>query len=135
MIFFCAVVLILSANNAFACTCIESSFEDSQKQNSKIFSGKVIRVQTGKLFRKARIRVENVWKGSLPKTITVTTMANGSLCAYKFLFGKSYLIYTNDEDTNDLSVGTCSRTALLSEAKKDLEALNNLQQRIKSSPK
>jgi hypothetical protein len=114
--------------------------EGAYKQNSAIFSGKVISIKkTGNFWNTVKIRVGKSWKGNLSKTITISTASAGSMCGYKFVTGKSFLIYANGNDPNELAVSLCSRTALLSESKEDVETLNDLlmknDSKIKSSPK
>lgn len=136
--FFCAVVLILSASDVFACTCmhLRGTVEDGYKRYPVIFSGKVISsVKSGDYSRKVTIQVQNSWKSKLPKTVTVFTGAQTSMCGFPFKKGESYLIYADGEKVKDLSVTLCSRTTLLSGAADDIEALNNLQKETKSSPK
>ena len=137
-IFFCAVVLIVSAGDVFACTCmhLRGTVETGYESHPKIFSGKVISsVKSGNYSLKVKIQVQNSWKGKLPKIVTVFTGAQTSMCGFPFKKGKSYLIYADGEKMKDLSVTLCSRTTLLSNAAEDMEALNNLQKETKSSPK
>jgi len=140
--FFCAVVLILSAGDIFACTCMHliKPVEGAYKQNSAIFSGKVISIKkTDNFFNIIKIKVGKSWKGKLSKTITISTAAAGSMCGYKFVIGKSFLTYADGDNQNNFRVSLCSRTALLSGSKEDIETLNNLlakdDSKTKSSPK
>ena len=138
--FFCLVVLIWSAGEIFACTCVKPKpVEAVYEQHSAIFSGKVTSVKTVENIRRVKIRVEKLWKGNLPKTITFSTMAVGSMCGYNFAFGKRYLIYASGENMNELSTSICTRTGLLSKSKEDVETLNKLgakdDSKTKSSPK
>jgi len=137
----CAAVFILSASEVFACTCVKPKpVKEVYEYTSAIFSGKIISTRlSGKYGRKIIIRVEKSWKGKLPKTVTISTIAVGSMCGYTFTVGKRYLIYAGGDKATDLSTDICSRTSLLSEAKEDVEILNGLLTndlaKTKSSPK
>lgn len=66
------------------------------------------------------LRVSEVWKGDVGKTLRVTTSADsGAGCGYPFEEGKEYLVYAGE----DASVSLCSETKPLSSAGADLEAL------------
>ena len=137
-IFFCAVVLIVSAGNVFACTCmhLRGTVETGYERYPEIFSGKVISsVKSGNYSLKVTIQVQNSWKGKLPKTVTVFTGAQTSMCGFPFKKGESYLIYADGEKLKDLSVTLCSRTTSLSDATEDIEMLDKLRKEAKSSPK
>jgi len=111
---------------------VEAAYEG----NSVIFSGKVISsVKSGDWNRKITVRVQNSWKGKLPKTVTISTNAATSMCGYPFSKGKSYLIYADGKKASDLSVTLCTRTTLLSNAVEDIEELDKLREETKSSPK
>lgn len=136
---FCVVVLAVTASDVFACSCVPQRPVSEEFENfSTIFSGKVISVKTRRYTKRVTIKVEKSWKNSLPKTITLSTVAAGAMCGYSFTVGKRYLLYADGENSKNLSVSICSRTALLSNAKEDIEILNQLSKKrgaAKSSPK
>lgn len=141
-IIFCAAVLIFSANDVSACSCVpQKPVGEVYESESAIFSGKIIGVRrSGKYLRKIIVKVEKSWKGELPKTVAISTTAVGSMCGYNFSVGKRYLIYVSDGDkTTVLSASICSRTKLFSESKDDVKILDGLTAndavKTKSSPK
>lgn len=134
-IYFCAAVFVFSTVEAFACSCVvPPPVEEVFGNYPAIFSGKVISsANVRNSVRKVRIKVSNSWKGKAPKIVTIKTSAAGSMCGYYFTVGKSYLIYADGEAWKNLSVSLCSRTQLLSYAKEDVKALNDLPPETKSA--
>jgi len=124
--FICICLYIFSADNVFACICATREFEDEYKSATMIFSGKVISVETEKSRRKVKIKIENSWKGNLPEIVTISGPSNDVPCGYKLAVGEKYLIYSDDEKASDLHINFCSRTTILSMAKKDIKLLKSL---------
>jgi len=132
---------------ASACTC---GIEGSPKERARgaiagsdaVFSGEVVALEKeppetemvegtmltviGGGGREATVtlRVSEAWKGPKQQTVQFTTpVADGISCAYPFEEGREYLVYADGEQ--DLRVGGCSETKMLSEADTDLALLGN----------
>ena len=71
------------------------------------------------------LEVSTVWKGDVDRDMYVTTPPTGGSCGFAFEEGREYILYAHDSPYDDggYSVSICSRTALLSEAQADLDAL------------
>ena len=69
--------------------------------------------------------VSAVWKGSVHETTYITTPPTGGSCGYTFVEGEEYIVYASASPYGDDSytASICSRTALLSAAQADLDAL------------
>lgn len=133
---FSFVWFLASAGEAFACKCAQpgSPTEELGKFDA-VFSGKVFLVQhsydpEGKtVTREDRstigFEVSTVWKGTVHETMYITTPPTGGSCGYTFVEGEEYIVYASDSHYGDDSytASICSRTALLSAAQADLEAL------------
>ena len=126
-----AVLALGLAGDAAACSCMEPGPPAQELENADaVFSGKVVKVEPfTEGFQKLRVTFEldRVWKGLAEgDRVTLTTAADSATCGYPFEKGKSYLVYAYGEE-GELTGTLCSRTALLKEAKEDLEALGEPQ--------
>ena len=137
LIVLCAAFLILSVSDVSACSCVKPKpVEEVYEYTDAIFSGKIISTKLhGKYARRIIVKVEKSWKGKLPKTVTISTIAVGSMCGYSFTVGKRYLIYAGGDKMTDLSTDICTRTSLLSQAKEDVEILDGLPAKNKANTK
>ena len=127
---------LVSAGQAYACKCAEPGppLEEIGKFDA-VFAGKVISVQhsydpEGKTVTPddrstIGFEVSAVWKGVVHETTYITTPPTGGSCGYTFVEGEEYIVYASDSHYGDDSytASICSRTALLSAAQADLEAL------------
>ena len=135
-----AFFLLFGAPRAFACSCLlpegpRSKLVAEAKQGSHaIFSGKVIKIVENPNAQKMQdqyisveLRVVEIWKGTLGKTVTIRTGANDGNCRFPFKVGQTYLVYAENSTmyspTEMLSTGICSRTALYSKGKPDIRYL------------
>jgi hypothetical protein len=69
------------------------------------------------------VRVKEVWKGEVTEEVQVHTAGSSAACGYSFAKGSVYLIYAVRDEADPLRVSLCSRTALLDDAKEDLDSL------------
>lgn len=127
---------LVSVNSAYACKCVlpGSPTEEIEKFDA-VFAGTVFLVQhsydpegkTDALEDRSTIgfEVSAVWKGAIHETTYITTPPTGGACGYTFVEGEEYIVYAYDSHYGDDSytASVCSRTALLSEAQVDLNAL------------
>ena len=123
---------LFSNNEVFACSCLPFDDESvtqqvnrAKKDASVVFSGKVLEVvrKPGSSSIVVKFRAEKAWKGNVSKRISLSTGADSALCGFNFEVGKSYLIYAQGTDANNLQTNICTRTAGLTNAKADLKAL------------
>jgi len=131
-----AVWFLLSAEQVLACSCVQpgSPIEELGKFDA-VFAGKVFVVQHSydpnakSVTREDRttigFEVSTVWKGAVHETMYITTPPMGGSCGYTFVEGEEYIVYASDSHYGDDSytANICSRTALLSAAQADLDAL------------
>ncbi len=120
----------------YACSCAVPGppMEELAKFDA-VFVGEVILVQhsydpEGKtVTREDRstigFAVSTVWKGAVHEVMYITTPPTGGSCGYTFVEGEEYIVYASDShyDDDSYTASICSRTALLSEAQTDIDAL------------
>ena len=128
--------LLVSAGQVYACKCAEPGppIEELGKFDA-VFVGKVFLVQhtydpnaktvTQEDRSTIGFEVSTVWKGVVHEVMYITTPPTGGSCGYTFVEGEEYIVYASDSHYGDDSytASICSRTALLSEAQADLDAL------------
>lgn len=127
---------LVSAGQVYACSCAQpgSPLEEIEKF-SAVFAGKVFLVQhsydpsaksvTPEDRTTIGFEVSTVWKGTVHEVMYITTPPTGGSCGYTFVEGEEYVVYASDSYYGDDSytASICSRTALLSEAQADIDAL------------
>ena len=152
--------LILSANFAYPCTCLQISHRKEFRQTDAIFAGQVIdisedksfvppKLDDSKLSRETlarrqkmvdsqrryivRFKVEKKFKGVGGKEITLYTFQSDSPCSgIAFTEGERYLIYADRNEDGLSDGGLCSRTRKLDETSKGYRELNSFWFRFKS---
>lgn len=94
-LFFC--LLVLSAHNASACSCMPLSFEDKVANSGAIFSGTVMEVtgaSGGRCGPKtATVKVNKAWKGDIPETLEMQVSDGCVGCGMYLTNGVTYLFY------------------------------------------
>lgn len=127
---------LASAGQAFACKCAEpgTPLEEIEKFDA-VFVGTVFSVQhsydpegksvTPEDRTTIGFEASTVWKGTVHETMYITTPPTGGSCGYTFVAGEEYIVYASESHYGDDSytASICSRTALLSDAQADLDAL------------
>ncbi len=127
---------LAAAGQALACSCVEpdSPTEELAKFDA-VFVGTVFSVQhsydpegtsvTPDDRTTIGFEVSTVWKGTVHETMYITTPPTGGSCGYTFVAGEEYIVYAYESHYGDDSytASICSRTALLSAAQADLDAL------------
>ncbi|HEY0606178.1 MAG TPA: hypothetical protein VGD58_24870 [Herpetosiphonaceae bacterium] len=117
-----------STRCVFACSCImPGTPQEEITRSDAVFSGKVTQLTPTKALDgteaiKVSFEVGQVWKGQIPQELLVETSSSSASCGYSFESGKEYLVYAYSNE-GQLSVGLCSRTALLADAQEDVTAL------------
>lgn len=131
-IFAVLAFLIFTNTEIYACSCFNPDNETlvqrvnkAKKDSQAVFSGRVLEViqKPEKHQIVVKLRAEKSWKGNVSRQITIVTASDSALCGYNFEVGKSYLIYAQGSDANNLQTNLCTRTAGFSEAKADLKVL------------
>jgi hypothetical protein len=110
----------------YACSCIVPPPPDQALQQANaVFAGKVISIKENndKYEKTVLFEVTTTWKGIDQKQIEITTPLNSAACGYEFKEGQQYLVYANQEESNQFETNLCTRTAELSSAKEDLSVL------------
>ena len=113
-----------------ACKCAQpGSPSDELKKFSAVFAGTVVSIQhsfdpdaesySPEDRTTVQFEVSTTWKGAVHEDMYVTTPPTGGSCGFAFIEGEDYIVYAYDSYT----VGICSRTALLRQARADLDAL------------
>lgn len=126
-----AVAALALPRPAQACTCIPAPTPLVALDSSDaVFSGTVehiakVRGSHGYPVHLVTIRVIESWKGVSESRVVVQTATNSAACGYHFRKGEDYLVYANSWQDQPLSTGICTRTAELSRATEDLEALDD----------
>ena len=131
-----ACALGLTTFSAAACSCMPSPPpQEALAKADAVFSGTVENIEKtsekvlydGKESSyerlKVTVRVQESWKGTNAATLVVYTSPNGASCGYRFTKGTRYLIYAGHGEKKELVASLCSRTASMSQAQGDLQAL------------
>ena len=128
--------LLGSTGQAYACSCADpGSPVDALETSAAVFAGRVVSIEGGFDPDKAPYSPEDrttvefevgaVWKGVVHERMYVTTRPDGASCGFAFVEGEEYVVYAHDSAEVDGGYGVylCSRTALLSQAQADIDAL------------
>ena len=145
--------LILSANVAYSCTCLQISHRKEFRQADAVFVGQVIDISEDKSFVPpklsvspyiqkiidsqkryiVRFRVEKKFKGVGAEEILLSTFQSDSPCSGSaFTEGWRYVIYANRIEESLTDGGLCSRTRKLDETSKEYKELSSLWFRFRS---
>jgi hypothetical protein len=126
-------LLALAQADSLACTCslpfpklsLRKQVMKARNESRVVFSGKVLEItenpQTYSVT--VKLKVERVWKGSLPEEISIVTGRGGGDCGYRFELGESYLVYAYSSNESSLGTNICQRTSKLLGAANDLKIL------------
>lgn len=119
-----------------ACKCAQPGTPSEEMEKfSAVFAGEVISIQhsydpnASSVSREDRttvgFAVSTVWKGAVHEEMYITTPPTGGSCGFTFSEGDEYIVYAYDSpyEEGGYTVGICSRTALLSQAQADIDAL------------
>ncbi|MHA7963185.1 hypothetical protein ACX93W_03495 [Paenibacillus sp. CAU 1782] len=124
-------ILAAPPERASACSCVvNGSVQETLANHDAVFEG----IVTGKkrpstIFSSSSadpvtwtFRVNEVWKGKVTSTLSVTSAESGASCGFEFEEGKRYLVYARDNGKS-LDVSLCSRTVDFNSASADLTEL------------
>lgn len=132
---FVVAFLLAFPKSSYACSCelplakdsVKKQVKQAKKKSQAVFTGEVLEITepSDKNFLLVKIRVESNWKGAEGNEIVIVTGKGDGDCGYSFTIGQKYLIYAYQTSNSQLSTNICQRTALLSEAEKDIAILGN----------
>ncbi|OBR68244.1 hypothetical protein A7K91_10550 [Paenibacillus oryzae] len=132
LIFAVAIGLLATApERAHACSCaMNADVKTSLENHNAVFEGTVTakKEPTALFFSSSAdpvtytFKVNEVWKGKVAPSITVTSAWSSASCGFEFKEGSRYLVYARDNGKT-LEVSLCSRTAAYSSASGDLAEL------------
>jgi hypothetical protein len=88
----------------------------------KVVELKVVGTDDGIDTIEALIVPEEVFKGSVGRTVTFVTDNGCCYCSYGFEIAATYLLYASEQD-GVFHTGACSRSVLVGAAEDDLKAL------------
>jgi hypothetical protein len=127
-------LLLLSANQAFSCSCADPSVREKFRKASSVFVGRILEIKpyedkaSDSIFiNEVRFRVERQWKGERKPEITViSAWDNPGWCGdLPLTVGERYLIYA-DRERNKLAIyADCGPNRIAVYAEKELGKLNN----------
>ena len=127
-----------SPRQVHACSCLgPGSPAEELEEVDAVFAGRVISIHhsydrrarsaTLKDFTTVGFEVSAVWKGTVHEEMYITKAPDAPACGFNFKRRKEYIVYAYGNPDNDRGYGTgwCSRTALLRQARGDLDALGD----------
>ena len=128
--------LLGNTGQAYACSCAEpGSPIEALETSAAVFVGRVVSIEgafdpdeapySPEDRTTVGFEVDGVWKGVVHERMYVTTRPDGASCGFAFAEGEEYVVYAHDSAEVDGGYGVyrCSRTALLSQAQADIDAL------------
>jgi hypothetical protein len=129
----CGLALIVGSRDADACSCALFPPCAAFSQADAVFVGVAEVVPTGKDSQRARLRIEEVFRGDLSKgsVIEIAGKGFGGSCDFAFADGSRYIVYARNLPDRGWNTTFCSRTKLVDEAAEDLEFVR----RIASDPR
>jgi hypothetical protein len=91
-----ALVLVVRAGVASACTCTEPPVKEAFTHAEAVFVGAVsgLGLDYSKHERITDFSVQRVFKGAVPEHIRVVSALSEGACGYLFARGTSYLVFT-----------------------------------------
>lgn len=145
---FAIMLLLVIAPDSYGCVCVELTPEKAFENAKVVFIGKMVEgteKNVGEASDDSKRKLEagdvtfeidglDGYKGINSRgTITLKVPSyKGTSCGpYGLIPGESYVVYAYDSDDGSektLFTGACTRTALLSEAKEDIEFFRRLQE-------
>ena len=132
-----AIIFVLSAPNAYTCSCAFGGGAPCQEfwRVDAVFAGTV--VSSGRItipdkpynrdMRLLHMTVDQPIRGMQTAAVDLMTGWGGGDCGYEFKVGQRYLVYAyRDEKDNRLSTSICTRTRPLGEADDDFAFFKGL---------
>jgi hypothetical protein len=115
VILIAAAALVGGPSTAFACSCAPRTPDQYASDATLVFTGVVTSVSgfpRGLVCSStspvaATLDVETVYKGDVPRSLTVHTVVSGASCGYSFEAGKRYTVFPRMADGR-LAAGLCN---------------------------
>jgi hypothetical protein len=136
------VIALGSFDPAPACSC-ERDFDEKlpherMEQYEAVFAGQVttiraiepygdVRSDGSRLFNALEVTLETgrIWKGQVPRVVTIYTNASSGMCNFPFVAGQRYLVYaTLSAQRRRLETSICTPTCGGSDASRDIDTLD-----------
>ncbi len=117
-----SLALLLAADPARACSCMEIDVQGAVAQADAVFEGRVLAIEREGGTVRATLAVVQQWKGVESERVVVETAADSAACGVAFAAETSWLVYAEREGDR-LRAGLCSRTARIEDAEEDVRAL------------
>lgn len=118
------LVVISPRGQAVACSCVPPPPpQQALDEADAVFAGAVVHVTPDGEWINARIEVTEVWKGVVHEVVEVRTHSQGAMCGYGFAEGRTDIVYASTDSDGRLSTHLCTRSAALSGAESDRDAL------------
>lgn len=130
LVFLLCLVLLTSAEDAFACSCmVPPEAEKAFQESSVVFIGRVERVLESPLkkgMKEVRFALMSSFKGTEEvqetRSVLVYTALTEEACGYNFIPGQEYLVFGTGTPAS-FQVSFCSRTKILDLAREDVNTL------------
>ena len=133
---FVLLFLLVTSLNGYCCDCAElPTIKKNWETASQVFEGKIIKIDSllygnyGERTYSFTVKILKSYKSDFftPSSPFRTILAQcGGSCDYRFIVGKTYLIYAKEESTT-LTCSLCSRTNPLNKVeKKEIQTLESL---------
>lgn len=124
------LILLLSAKDTFACSCmVPPETEKAFQESSVVFIGRVENVLESPLkkgMKEVRFALMSSFKGTEEvqetRTVVVYTAFTEEACGYSFTPGQEYLVFGTGTPAS-FQVSFCSRTKILDLARADVNTL------------
>ena len=117
-----SLALLLAADPARACSCMEIDVPAAIAQADAVFEGRVLEIERHGGMLRATLAVVQHWKGIDSERVVVETAADSAACGVAFEVQTSWLVYAEREGER-LSASLCSRTARIEDAQEDVATL------------
>lgn len=121
------VASLAQTSEARACSCMKLNPSEGLSSSHAVFTGEVIEIERNEATKfgglEVTLRVKDVWKGAPQAEVKVRTAGSSAACGYSFVKGETYLVYAVNDEADPMRVSLCSRTALVANAKEDLNFL------------
>lgn len=131
------LVFLASASHAYACSCTQSTFDESFKRVPFVAKATVVKSVDSD---KVQLQLDDIWKGNAPKEVIVKlTTGLSASCSPTGITqpeaGTEYLFYTGSlkADGNDvIHLGACSRNRLYKDLQADVPLLEAYRQKLQA---
>jgi len=114
----CTLILLLTFNLGFSCTCETLGEIDREQFNEYdlIATGKILSVDFGEFTQKIEVGIHKIFKGKVKEmTIVLSSSSQSGMCGIFPEIGEKWLIYSKGKDI-EFSTDLCTRTQNMTRA-------------------